>query len=345
MKKTVFIIVLTMLGALCFAQERIAVFPFEDRNNVFTKDELDSFYIEFTNEFRNRTDDNRFTILDRQEVEKVVNMESAFQLKDYSSKEKTAAMNKVLNAQQIISGLIIRVDDSIRITVSRYTFPEVAVLRGGAAVTLTNKNQYFDKIPELVQSMVTAIAGSGAAVAQAESSPAASISPAPSSASNTDEIISLVGGWITENDNNSSTSVSFGKERIDGRERDVMTVIINLAAGNSRWAGVYSYKTDFVIKLKNANGVRFKILGDGKKWFVQFATSDVTDYAFYRTTISTQNRKVSSVDVPFNSLRQPDWGKKTVFRKNNITTMGIQRDASLGAVGVSTIKIFDFEVY
>jgi len=160
MKKTVLFATLALLGVFCFAQERIAVFPFEDRNNIFTKDQMDLFYIEFTNEFRNRTDDNMFTVLDRQEVVKVINMETKFQLSDYSSTEKTAAMQKVLNAKQIISGVIIREDNNnIRVTVSRYSFPQVTVLRGGARVTLTNRNQLFDKIPDLVQDMMSAITG------------------------------------------------------------------------------------------------------------------------------------------------------------------------------------------
>lgn len=161
MKKTILTLALVLLGAFAFAQERIAVFPFEDRNNVFTKDELDSFYVEFSNEFRNKTDDRRFIVIPRQDVEKIIDMETKFQLKDYSSKEKTAEMQRVLNAKQILYGLILRVDNNIRITVSRYTFPEMELLRGGTTISVTNKNQLFNRIPELVQSMQTAIAGAG----------------------------------------------------------------------------------------------------------------------------------------------------------------------------------------
>jgi formylglycine-generating enzyme required for sulfatase activity/TolB-like protein len=161
MKKILFVTTLALLGAFAFSQERIAVFPFEDRNNVFTKDELDSLYREFTNEFRNKTNDSRFTVIPRQDVEKIINMEMKFQLSDYSSKEKTAEMNRVLNAKQILHGVIVKVDNNIRITVSRYTFPDLEVLRGGTTISVANKNQLFDKIPELVQSMMTAMTGGG----------------------------------------------------------------------------------------------------------------------------------------------------------------------------------------
>jgi hypothetical protein len=161
MKRFLLTAVFVLTGALAFSQERIAVFPFEDRNNVYTKDELDSFYAEFSNEFRNKTDDRRFTVLTRNDLEKIINMEAKFQLSDYSSKEKTAEMQRVLNAQQVLYCLILKVDNEIRITVSRYTFPELSVLRGGKTINVTNKNQLFGKIPELVQAMVDEIAGGG----------------------------------------------------------------------------------------------------------------------------------------------------------------------------------------
>jgi formylglycine-generating enzyme len=159
MKRILLTTLFVLIGYLAFAQERIAVFPFEDRSNVYTKDELDSFYAEFSNEFRNKTDDRRFTVLTRNDLEKIINMEAKFQLSDYSSKEKTAEMQRVLNAQQVLYCLILKVGNEIRITVSRYTFPELSVLRGGKTISVTNKNQLFGKIPELVQAMVNEIAG------------------------------------------------------------------------------------------------------------------------------------------------------------------------------------------
>jgi len=128
---------------------------------VYTKDELDSFYVQFSNEFRNKTDDRRFTVLARDDLEKLINMEARFQLSDYSSKEKTAEMQRVLNAQQILYCLILKVGNEIHITVSRRSFPELSVLRGGKTISVTNKNQLFGKIPELVQAMVSEIAGGG----------------------------------------------------------------------------------------------------------------------------------------------------------------------------------------
>jgi TolB-like protein len=161
MKKILLTAVLLLIGAMAFAQERIAVFPFEDMENVFTRNESVLFYREFSNEFANRSA-GRFAVIPRQEVEKLINIEAAFQLSDFSAaRTKTAEMQRVLNGSQILSGLIGKVGNNIRITVSLYTYPELQQLPGGATLSVSNKNELFSKIPELVQSMQNAIAGSG----------------------------------------------------------------------------------------------------------------------------------------------------------------------------------------
>jgi hypothetical protein len=171
--------------------------------------------------------------------------------------------------------------------------------------------------------------------------PAAPASSTPGS----DEVISSASGWKANNDNNSSSNVRVGREQINGLELDVLTISINLAGGTIKWAGAMLYNESVNQKFKNANGVRFKALGDGKRWIIYFATSNVTDSAFHETRISTQNGKVTDIDIPFRNLRQPEWGRKTGFNKNNITGIAIQRQTDLGSTGASTIKVFDFEIY
>jgi hypothetical protein len=86
-------------------------------------------------------------------------------------------------------------------------------------------------------------------------------------------------------------------------------------------------------------------LGDGKKWSLMFPMKETeSDGGAHRLDISTQKGKVVNIDVPFSRLRQPDWGKRVRFDKNNITCMVIQRNNNHGA-GAATIKIFDLEVY
>jgi len=177
--------------------------------------------------------------------------------------------------------------------------------------------------------------------------PVSTPTPAASanSVSNSGGVISASNGWTKNHDNNSNANVSIDRERIDGRELDVLNITVNLAAGDPRWAGATLKDSNINQKLNNANGVRFKVLGDGKKWKIYFATSNVTDSAFHQSIIATQNGKVSSIDIPFRNLKQPDWGKKVNFNKNNITSFTIERNYDLGGNGACAIKIFDFEIY
>jgi hypothetical protein len=202
-----------------------------------------------------------------------------------------------------------------------------------------NKNLMREIAGELLR--VNVVSTNTAATPPPAPAPAASASPASSS----DEIISSARGWRTNNDNNSSSNMNIGKEQIDGREWDVMTINVVLAGGTPRWAGVMLYNENVNRRFRNAAGVRFKVLGDGKRWMVNFATESVKDSAFHRIAISTQNGRVTSIDIPFRNLRQPDWGRKITFNKDDITGFSIERQHDMGGSGASTIKIFNFEVY
>jgi len=205
-----------------------------------------------------------------------------------------------------------------------------------------NKNLMIEIARELLRVNTETASTANVATTTPVSNPAPAASA--NSASNSNEVISASSGWTKNYDNNSTANITIGRERIDGRDCDVLTIVINLAAGNS-WAGAMLFNDNINQKLKKANGVRFKVLGDGKKWKIHFVTSNVTDSSFHQSIIATQNGKVSSIDVPFHSLKQPDWGKKVTFDKNNISGLAFERNPSLGGSVASTIKIFDFEIY
>jgi formylglycine-generating enzyme required for sulfatase activity len=158
MKKALLIAALAVIGSWVFTQERIAVFPFEDMEKVLTINQMVMFYQEFSNEFTNKST-GKFSVVPRQEVERLINTEAAFQLSDFSARAKTAEMQRVLNGTQILSGRIGKLDNKIRIIVSLYTYPELVQLRGGTTLEVVNVRELFDKIPELVQKMQNEIAG------------------------------------------------------------------------------------------------------------------------------------------------------------------------------------------
>jgi len=159
MKKFLLTMAFALIGVFTFSQERIAiaVFPFEDMDKVFTGNESVFFYRRFSNEFVNKNN-GRFKVIPRQDVEKLINTETSFQLSDFSSKEKTAEMQKVLNGAQILSGYIGKMGNKIAISISLFTYPDLEQLPGGVDHDVTDVNELFNKIPELVQNMQNLIA-------------------------------------------------------------------------------------------------------------------------------------------------------------------------------------------
>jgi len=162
MKKTFLSIALILLSAIAFAQERtaIAVFPFEDMDNLLTQTESVLLYRRFSNEFVNKNN-SRFRVIPRQDVEKLINMEAKFQLSDFSAQIKTAEMQRVLNGSQILSGYIGMMGSKLSLSISLFTYPELEQLPGGVDIDISNKDELFTKIPELVQIMQAKIVENG----------------------------------------------------------------------------------------------------------------------------------------------------------------------------------------
>ena len=158
--------------------------------------------------------------------------------------------------------------------------------------------------------------------------------------------------WMTNSGANSTANIVINKEVIDGEEKDVMTININLSEWE--WAGIMNHHQDIIRQLREGSGVRFKVLGNGKRWWISFAIPETSGTGGdYGLLITTRNRRVVEVDIPFSQLRQPNWytGSRTLFDKNSITGLHIERNwASDGvsgnsATGRAVIKIFDLEIY
>ena len=152
MKKFLLTTAFALISVFAFTQERIAVFPFEDMDNILTKNDPVLFYRQFSNEFSKRNA-GKFIIIPRQDVDKLIDTEMNFQISDLSEKVKTADYQRVLNGTRILSGVIGKRGNGIRISISLYTFPELGQLPNGVDLDAANVDELFNKIPELVQRM------------------------------------------------------------------------------------------------------------------------------------------------------------------------------------------------
>ena len=169
-------------------------------------------------------------------------------------------------------------------------------------------------------------------------------------------IVSPNTGWTATVDggnaavkNSTSANITFGRETIQNREAEVMTLTVNLARGTEWRIGEFTLDNNsFVQQFKTSNGIKFSVLGDGENgWRVMFPTSQtLSDNCYHETVFSTVSGRVTQVDIPFSRLAQPDWGRRVTFNRNNIVSIKIQRHSTdSNFSGASTIKIFGFETY
>jgi len=144
-------------------------------------------------------------------------------------------------------------------------------------------------------------------------------------------------------------NISTGREVIEGQERDVLTLEVNFGSGVNK-VGVFEIRDESIVsKLRMASGVRFKALGDGKRWLLRFETTNLSGGDAYQAELKTVYNRVVDINIPFSSLKQTsDWtpSRKGLFVKGNIINIIIERRANPSSdTGFSTLKVFDFEVY
>jgi len=278
------------------------------------------------------------TVVDRQNLESI-RKEMDFQLSGEVSDETAQSIGKKLGAQTIISGAITAIGNAYRLRI-RAISVETAQILGMQNVDVAQDSR-------LAALTGTAYAGPTNIATANTTRTTTAVNPGPSNVSNVDNINLANAGWEPNFDPKSTVRFTVNRENIEGREREVLNVEQNLASGNPRWAEVFTYNEIVAQKLTRSSGIRFKVLGDGKTWELRLPTKETdADTAHYRTAIVTRNGRVVEIDIPYAQLKQPSWGKKTAFNKNSIRGLQFSRNnESPGGAGISTIKIFDLEIY
>jgi hypothetical protein len=95
--------------------------------------------------------------------------------------------------------------------------------------------------------------------------------------------------------------------------------------------------------IKTSKGIRFQAVGDGQKYRVMLATSNITDYDYYNFVFTAPKGTPVTVDVPYTKLTQQGWGAKKKFDTTLITKVQFQ---TIGQPLPSfTFKIIGLEAY
>lgn len=79
-----------------------------------------------------------------------------------------------------------------------------------------------------------------------------------------------------------------------------------------------------IAALKEATGITFYTMGDGKKYRVRVETSDVKDYNYYGFVFTAPKGAPVKVTVPFSKLTQEEWGAKKKFIAANASKVSFQ---------------------
>jgi hypothetical protein len=146
------------------------------------------------------------------------------------------------------------------------------------------------------------------------------------------------------------SNFTLGTEVIDGQNKEVVTFSIEFPRGSGyRGCGFGNSDSSVITQLRTANGIRFKVLGDGKLWHLIFVTPGIIkDNGSYEAPIQTSNNRIVNIDIPYSRLKQPSWAVRARFDKSLITDIQIQRkneDNNKVESGVFVIKVFDIEIY
>jgi len=265
-------------------------------------------------------------VVDRMNLE-AIRREMDFQLSGEVSDETAQSIGKKLGAQTIVSGSITAIGNAYRLRI-RAISVETAQILGMQNIDVTQDSR-------LAALTGTTYAGSNTASAPPKAKSggtgnAASSAPADS-------------GWQPIG----SAGVKIDKEKIDGKEKNVLTVDVNLRSNDFAGAEI---KDQIIIQtLCEGSGVRFKAMGDGKAWVFAIVVKGLERP--HGVDVKTQPGKIVEVDVPYSRLRQLNpkghVTKQRTFNRNEIECLRIIRSNGiyLHETGVSTIKIFDLEIY
>jgi hypothetical protein len=274
------------------------------------------------------------TAVDRKNLD-AIQQELEFQLSGDVSEETALSIGQKLGAQTIISASITALGNTYRLRI-RVIAVETAQIQG------------MQNVDVMQDSRLAALTGT----AYLGPPPVATVSPNTSSNTNIPQnnnrsvIMPNAGFWEAGSDGSSPAKAHVTREFIEGKERDVLNLEVTLVRGTGYRYGQFILGNQTVVQnIRNGTGVRLKVLGDGKDWTLKFATPETnSDYCHYQTVISARRGRVTEINLLYSRLRQPEWGKRATFNKNNIIYVVFER-GSEGETGSSTIQIFDFEVY
>ncbi|GHV82073.1 hypothetical protein AGMMS49991_06310 [Spirochaetia bacterium] len=168
-KKFVFAFTLVVLCAASYAQQQVlAVMPFQTHTEAVSQSEADAVTMEFSNRL---SDKKIFIIVPRTDIDNAFKTEIYHQMSDWSDKDKTVEMGKVLNANWILTGSFSWVGTKITLVVTIYEVNTREQKPGGASLRGDDMDDVFDQIDDFVQEIVGKLIAHGGSFGQGDFQP------------------------------------------------------------------------------------------------------------------------------------------------------------------------------
>lgn len=147
------------------------------------------------------------------------------------------------------------------------------------------------------------------------------------------------------NGGDSTGVVTVADETIGGKAYKGVTTIKGKVTTKFQYgfAGMMISGDDLAAALKAGKGIKIKISGDGKKYDLRVETNDRPDYCFHLISLTAPKGKVAEYVIPYEKLKQYDWGAKKQFNKNNITAISFQ---TIGQpIASYELKVISVEIF
>jgi formylglycine-generating enzyme required for sulfatase activity len=154
MKKTIVFLTVFFIGVLCYAQQAAVIIPPFDLVGGVSQQERDTITRMFLGDLATK---GIFRVADRGNVEKRM-AETQWQLGDYSNSEKTAELNKGINADYLIIGTISKLGTITVVDVVLEDLNSFQVI-GNSRIRMNNPEEAFDLMDGFVSTLVKNVSG------------------------------------------------------------------------------------------------------------------------------------------------------------------------------------------
>jgi len=155
--------------------------------------------------------------------------------------------------------------------------------------------------------------------------------------------------WYTWNDTPDGGTSTIAMTQGSGNDSNKWTFSGNVQKIQGKTYGYAGWGTEpnsaILAAFKSAESFSFKCKGDGKKYWTQVKTSDVTDYNYHLKIFQTSTTE-QTITINYSDLAQdPTWGVQKPFDKNKIIAIEFHARAedNITNTGLFSVTIWDLK--